>query len=118
MFLLSHAQIQRLLLQTAFRAVPVEEAPLAACLGEVSLLQDKDMTLGNQANLKDTRQAIRGTKGRSSHHFNETFRHRANGQIQAPAECQMDHRRWEGCLSNGPRELYQTEPQAVHQAVQ
>lgn len=53
MFLLSHVQIQLLLLQTAFQVALEEEVLLCRCL-EVNLYQDKGMDLSNQVSLKDT----------------------------------------------------------------
>ena len=60
----------------------------------------------------------RRTKGQSIRRFNEASQHKANGQIQALAECQTDHRRWAECLDNASRELYQMESQVGYQVSQ
>ena len=117
MFLLSHVQIQLPLLQTAFQVALEEKVLLCRCL-EVNLHQDKGVDLGNQVSLKDTHRMTRSTKGQSSRRFNEASQHRANGQIQALAECQTDHRRWVECLDNASRELYQMEFQVGHRVSQ
>lgn len=116
MSLLSHVQIQLPLLQTAFQ-VALEEEVLCRCL-EVNLHQDKGMDLGNRVSLKDTHRMTRSTKGQSIHRFNETPQHRANGQIQALAECQTDHRRLVEYLDNASQELYQMEFQVVYRVSQ
>lgn len=58
------------------------------------------------------------TKSQSNRRFNEASQHKANGQIQALAECQTDHRRWVECLDNASRELYQTESQVGYRVSQ
>ena len=116
MSLLSHVQIQLPLLQTAFQ-VALEEEVLCRCL-EVNLHWDKGMDLSNRVSLKDTHRMTRSTKGQSIRRFSEASQHKANGQIQALAECQTDHRRWTECLDNASRELYQMESQVGYQVSQ